>query len=114
MPRVTKKISSFTQSEITKLLSTAKVRGRIPGLRILAASPSLSSVHGRILIITPRRSGNSPERNLIRRRLKSIFIEDELSQKNIDLVVIVRREGIDTSFGTLKKLLHRVCNSFSS
>lgn len=110
MPRVTKKISSFTQSEITKLLNTARVKARIPGLRILAAPSSLPE-HGRVLIITPRRSGNSPERNLIRRRIKAIFIEDELTQRNIDIVVIVRREGIDTSFGNLKKLLHRVSTS---
>jgi ribonuclease P protein component len=111
MPRLTKKISSFTQSEITKLLSTARVKGRIPGLRILTASSSLSSDHGRVLIITPRRSGNAPQRNLIRRRIKSIFIEDELSKMNIDIVVIVRREAIDISFGELKKLLHRACTS---
>ncbi len=110
MPRVTKKISSFTQSEITKLLNTARVKARIPGLRILAAPASLPE-HGRVLIITPRRSGNSPQRNLIRRRIKAIFIGDELYSKKMDLVIIVRREGIDTSFGTLKKLLHRVFGS---
>lgn len=110
MPRATKKISSFTQSEITKLLNTARVKARIPGLRILAASSSLPE-HGRILIITPRRSGNAPQRNLIRRRIKSIFIQDELCNKKIDLVIIVRREGIETSFGNLRKLLHRVFNS---
>lgn len=110
MPRVTKKISSFTQSEITKLLTTARVKTRIPGLRILAAQASLPE-HGRVLIITPRRSGNAPQRNLIRRRIKAIFIEDELYTKNLDLVVIVRREGIETSFGTLKKLLTRACAS---
>ena len=98
MPRVTKKISSFTQLDITKLLKTAKVKARIPGLRILAALSTLPE-HGRVLIITPRRSGNSPQRNLIRRRIKAIFVEDELYKKNIDLVVVVRREAIDTSFG---------------
>lgn len=110
MPRVTKKISSFTQSDITKLLKNAKVRVRIPGLRILTAPASLPD-HGRVLIITPRRSGNAPQRNLIRRRIKSLFIEDGLYLKNLDFVIVVRREGIETSFGTLKKLLSRACES---
>ena len=110
MPRVTKKISSFTQLDISKLLKAAQVRVRIPGLRILTASALLPD-RGRVLIITPRRSGNSPERNLIRRRIKSLFVQDGLYLKGLDFVVIVRREGIDTSFGTLKKLLSRACAS---
>lgn len=110
MPRVTKKICSFTQSEITKLLSTARVKARIPGLRVLTAPASLPDF-ARVLIITPRRSGNAPQRNLIRRRIKYIFIEDELSSKKLDIVIIVRREGIETSFGELKKLIHRALNS---
>ncbi len=110
MAGITKKISSFTQSEITKLLKEAKVAVRIPGLRILTAPASLPS-QGRVLIITPRRSGNAPQRNLIRRRIKSIFIEDGLSTKNLDFVVVVRREAIETGFGTLKKLLARASTS---
>lgn len=110
MPRVTKKISSFTQTDIKKLLEAARVRVRIPGLRILTAS-SLLPDYGRVLIITPRRSGNSPQRNLIRRRIKALFIEDKLYEKGFDFVVVVRREGIDTSFGTLKKLLSRACTT---
>ena len=108
MSEVTKNISSFTQSDISTLLKTARVKARIPGLRILTASPALAE-HGRILIITPRKSGNAPQRNLIRRRLKSIFIEDHLYNKKIDFVVIVRSEGIKTPFAALRKLLARAC-----
>jgi len=99
-------ISSFRQSEITELLKNAQVKTRIPGLRILTA-PSLLTEYSRILIITPRRSGNAPQRNLIRRRIKSIFVEDNLFKNGFDFIVIVRREGIETDFKTLKKLLDR-------
>lgn len=106
MVRVNKAISSFRQSEIAELLKHARVKVRIPGLRILTA-PSLLPDYGRVLIITPRRSGNAPQRNLIRRRIKALFVEDNLFRSGFDFVVIVRREAIDTEFKVLKKLLDR-------
>ena len=110
MSRITRKFSSFSQRDISELLKNARVRVRIPGLRILTAPAALPD-RGRVLVITPRHSGNAPQRNLIRRRIKSVFFEDGLYKKNLDFVIVVRSEAIGTSFGELKKLLHRACNS---
>ena len=109
MSRITKKISSFTRSDIAKLLKNAQLKLRIKGVRVLAASSSLPEF-GRILMIIPRRSGNSPQRNLIRRRLKSIFREEKLCEKLKDIVVIVRSEGINTPFDALRTMLVEATN----
>lgn len=103
MPRLGKSISSFTKKEVKLFFDTSKVKARIPGLRILVAPAQQS--RGRILIITPRRSGNSPQRHLIRRRCKAIFLEEKLYTRPFDCAVIVRSEGIAASFEELKKLL---------
>ncbi len=103
MPRLGTSISSFTKKEVALFFDASKVKARIPGLRILIAPAQKE--RGRILIITPRRSGNSPQRHRIRRRCKAIFLEEQLYKEPFDCAVIVRSEGIETSFDALKKLL---------
>ncbi len=103
MSHTAKNISSFTQQDVAYLLKNAHVKARIPGLRVLMA-PALQE-HGRILVVTPRHSGNSVKRNLIRRRLKSLFHQEQFSAHKYDCVVLVKKEGIATSFEDLKQLL---------
>lgn len=103
MPRLGKSLSLFTKKEVSLFFETSKIKARIPGLRVLMAPAQKE--HGRILIITPRRSGNSVERHLIRRRLKAIFLTERLYTQGFDCGIIVRSEGIATSFEELKKLL---------
>ena len=85
------------------MFKNAQKRAHVPGLRILI-SPALKHF-GRVLIVTPRKSGNSPERNTIRRRIKSLFITERLYEKMLDVIVLVDKEGIATSFEKLKELL---------
>lgn len=60
---------------------------------------------GRILAVVSRKYGNAPERNLIKRRLKAIFWEERLYEKNIDFAVIARPAGKLYDFEQLKKLV---------
>lgn len=103
MPNTFKKISTFKRSEITDLFDRARVAMRCSGVRILKAQSKQKP--SKILVVTPRASGNSPQRNLFRRRIKAIFRENNLSERGIDLVVIVNKRGIETSFGKLQKLI---------
>ena len=103
MPRLGKLLSLFTKKEVELFFDTSKVKARTPGLRVLMATAQKE--FGRILIITSRRSGNSVERHLIRRRLKAIFLTERLYAKGFDCAIIVRSEGIKTPFEDLKKLL---------
>lgn len=104
MPRIAGKITRFTKKEIDKLFATVRRRVRSKGLVILL-SPRQKDF-GRILIITSRKVGNAPERNKIRRRLKSIFYEEKLYEAPYDCIVIVKKEAVILSFEALKKLLY--------
>lgn len=98
-----RKTVKFTQHDVKALLAKAKRVLRQPGLDILLAHSDLP--YGRLLIITPRRIGNAPERNRVRRRLKAIFREQELFTRPYDCVVIVKTNGISLSFDSLKNSL---------
>lgn len=98
-----KKISSFFQSEIDQLFKKAKVKVRYSGVRVLVA-PAQGSF-GRILIVTPKKCGNAPQRNLFKRRVRALFRENRLSEHHKDFVVIVDKRGIAIPFSKLRHLL---------
>jgi len=102
------KITQFTKKEIDKLFDTAQRQIKNPALDILLGPRQKD--FGRILIITSRKVGNAPQRNKIRRRLKSIFYEEKLYETPYDYIVIVKKEAVTLSFETLKKLL---CRAYS-
>lgn len=97
-------LSSFTREEVNALFSHARAKVKVPGLRILRAPASLS--FGRVLIVIPRKVGNSPERNLIRRRVRSIYREDRLYTYGYDCILLVRPECRSLPFHELRRLLH--------
>jgi ribonuclease P protein component len=62
---------------------------------------------GRILVITAKKVGNAPERNLLKRRIKSIFFTAKAFQKEFDWVFIARQKATSLSYAQLQqKLLH--------
>jgi ribonuclease P protein component len=103
MPSVVKKISKFTKREVDHLFQHARRIVKMPACTILGAPRQKD--FARILIITSRKVGNAPERNLIRRRIKSIFYEEKLYSRELDCVVIVHKEMIKLSFDQVKNLL---------
>ncbi len=96
-------MNSFTQQEIRKLFKVARRVVKQSGLDILVA-PKMGP-EGRLLVVTPRRVGDAPQRNKIRRRLKAIFHEEQLLDAGFDCVVIVKEGGKDLTFDQLKNLL---------
>lgn len=98
-----KTLTSFKTSEVRKVFRHARIKEKFKGLELFLA-PSLLE-YGRILVVTPRKSGNAPQRNLIRRRLKAIFKEHAFAEKKVDCIIIVRKEGINTSFKQLEEFL---------
>jgi len=93
----------MTEKEVSLMFKTARRALRHPGLDILCA-PAVQDV-GRILVITAKKIGSAPKRNLIRRRLKAIFFEEKLFELGLDCIVIIKKPGIDLEFDELKKLL---------
>ncbi|OGB84175.1 ribonuclease P protein component [candidate division TM6 bacterium RIFCSPHIGHO2_12_FULL_32_22] len=99
----------FEKREAKEFFRKARSRKKIKGLEILLAPNFLD--YGRLLVITPRRAGNAPQRNLIRRRLKHIFFEDKLYEQPFDCVVIVSKDAINLTFQELKEILHEIINN---
>ncbi len=108
MPHIAGKITRFTKKEIAKLFDTAQRQVKNRALDILLGLRQKD--FGRILIITSRKVGNAPQRNKIRRRLKSIFYQEKLYETLYDCIVIVKKEAVALSFEALKELL---CNAYS-
>lgn len=102
-----KKLSSFTRTEVTTLFKGARTKVKLPGLRILKA-PISGRTAGRVLIVTPRRVGNAPERNLLRRRVRAIYREDKLYTHPYDCVLLFGKEALLIPFDELRRLIHSV------
>ena len=104
MPRpFVSQISRFSKKEAVKLLLLAKRSCRYPGLDIKLAPKE--GDFGKILIITPAKSGSAPQRNLIRRRLKAVFYEEQLYLSESSWIIFVKKESQSYSFQELKQLL---------
>jgi ribonuclease P protein component len=95
--------SSFKPQEVRQLSSTARRVVRHPGLDILIAPRRLETA--RILVVTPRRTGNAPARNKVRRQLKAIFYESGAVIGGFDCIVFIKEPGMLLGYDELKKLL---------
>lgn len=104
MPGIAGKISKFTKREIEYLFRHARRVVRNQFCTILVA-PRQNQDFGRVLIVVSRQVGSAPERNLIRRRIKAIFYEEQLFTFDVDCVVIAYKRMVTLTFDQLKALL---------
>jgi ribonuclease P protein component len=105
MKHVAKQISRFTRTEIDLLFATSKAVYKSKELVILTAPCLLS--FSRILLITSRKVGNAPERNLLRRWGRAIFYEERLFEHHKHCVVIFKAPAKNLSFEQFKEILRR-------
>jgi len=103
MPSIARQITHFTKKEVDYLFEHARRIFKNDAFVILAAPRQL--LFGRVLIITAKKVGNAPERNKIRRQIKSIFYEEKLYQLPYDYAIIVKKSAIALSFTEIKALL---------
>jgi len=102
-------LSRFTKKEINAVFKAAFSVHKDDFITILAARPSIKE-YGRILLITPRKIGNAPKRNKIRRQIKSIVRELKLYKKKQDTIFIVRSLSSQQSFTELKQIIQAAYN----
>lgn len=98
---IARSITQFTKQEIDTLFKTARRVRQDQGVTILQ-SPR-QSVIGRILIVIPRKIGNAPRRNKLRRQIKSIFYEKNLYQGDYDWVILLKPPAEHLTFGKLQE-----------
>lgn len=98
-----KSLSSFKKKEIQDLFKTARIILVDKGL-VIKTAPKIGS-SARILIVTPRKSGNAPQRNRIRRRLKALFYTHKLYQGQRDYLILVSAQAMALSFNQLEKII---------
>ena len=102
MPRIARAITQFTKQEIDTLFKTARRMHTQPGLTVLQA-PRQGSI-GRILIVIPRKVGDAPTRNKLRRQLKALFYENKMYEQEYDWVALLRPQTKPLSFDQLQAL----------
>ena len=105
MKDVAKQISKFKQKEIDLLFKTTQAAYKSKELTILSA-PCIFSF-GRVLLITSRKVGNAPQRNLLRRWGRAIFYENKLFDKKKDCVVIFKSPAKNLTFDQFKEILKK-------
>jgi ribonuclease P protein component len=101
--RFPRALFSFTSYERKKLLFQARTVYRENGLEIRTLPHNRP--FSRILIITPKKMGTAPQRNLMRRRIKALFYEEKLFEKKFDVTVYCTKESTLLSFQDIKHSL---------
>ena len=101
-----KHVSRFSKIEIDLLFKTGSAVYKSKEFVILT-SPCLLTL-SRILLITSRKVGNAPERNLLRRRGRAIFYEQRLFEQKKHCVVIFRAPAKDLTFEQFKTILIKI------
>ena len=103
MAKLIRKITQFSPREVDSLWKKAHRVIKHDGLDILKAPRS--GAIGRILMIIPKRIGNAPTRNKLRRQLRHIFYEQKLFNGDSDWIVIARPGVAEIPFAVLQALL---------
>jgi ribonuclease P protein component len=68
---------------------------------------------GHLLIVTPRKMGNAPQRNLFKRRIKAIFHEQQLTLSGFDIGIFAKPDATRISFAELTHILVSLCKKAS-
>lgn len=100
---IARNITKFTKQEIDTFFKTARRVKQAAGFIVLK-SPR-QSTRGRILIIIPKKVGSAPQRNKLRRQIRSIFYEQRLYEGDYDWAVLVKPPIKPLTFAQIKELL---------
>lgn len=99
-----KNLFSFSKSEVEKTFSHASFVIKQHGLKLLKA-PELESAHGKLLAVISKKFGKAHERNLMRRRIKSIFYNQKLFEVHATWILIVYENSKQLEFAQLQDFL---------
>ena len=104
MPSIAREITRFTKKEVDYLFEHARSVLKNRSFTVLSA-PRQSPLCAKILIVVPKKVGNAPVRNKIRRQIKAIFYQEKLFESSCDYVFIIYKGVLALSFDELKTLM---------
>lgn len=76
-------------------------KGEVFDLRTIPQTQNVA----RLLVVTPKKSGNAAQRNRFRRRVKALFYEKKLHEGKLDWIIFAKQGISDASFSDLEKKL---------
>jgi len=92
--------TSWTDDQLRHFFSRSRRFLSNTALDIKLAPQASSSGH--LLVVTPKKMGSAPQRNLFRRRVKAIFYEQKLGQVGFDIAIYAKPAAVHMSFVELK------------
>jgi ribonuclease P protein component len=110
-PSIARRITNFSRNELTSLFQRAKTVHRNSSFDIRLA-PKTEEI-GRILIITPKKMGNAPNRNRVRRRIKALFYQEKLYLLPYDWIIYCKTKSALLSFSEIKQLFASIAAAHS-
>lgn len=110
MARVSQSLSTFSQNEIARFFKSSRRVYKGPSFDILCLPQSMS--HGRLIVVTPRKIGNAPARNKIRRQLKALYFTNSLYDLPVDCMIIIKKLPVSHSSSEIIHLVSSALHSF--
>lgn len=105
------KSTQWTLSELKQFFAKARRVYYSPFLDIKLA-PQIHS-EGHLLLVASRKSGNAPQRNQFKRRVKAIFYEHDLKLCGRDVAVFAKPGIAKLPFAELEAIMVSVCSKKS-
>jgi ribonuclease P protein component len=97
----------FARIEIDCVFKVVELAGKTIHFKLLRSQ--IPTSHGKLLIITPRHAGKSCIRNLVRRRIKTIYYTEKLYLLSNVFVILVYKGAETTPYEDLKQFLVNNC-----
>lgn len=104
--KVSKVISKFKKKEILDTFKKTKFAFQNEQIKILISKSNLD--FGKVLLIFNRKTGNSPQRNKIKRQARAIFYQEKIYEHKVNFILIGRLDIEKIEFSKLKEIFKYV------
>ena len=102
-------LCSFSQKDAKTILKNGSFLARVPGIKIIETPFGTETVaptpHGRILIVIPRKVGPACTRNLIRRRIRALYLEEKLYTRQSATMIFMYPEARNFTYDQLRTFM---------
>jgi ribonuclease P protein component len=99
---IARRITQWSNDEVGVVLKASYrlLSGKACDIRVAKTTHDI----GRLLLIVSRKTGNAPDRNRFKRRVKSIFYQEKLYTKGFDWIIFAKKAGMNAEYPELKTI----------